>query len=74
MKLLIASLLMFSTVAMAELGQQDQPMCGEPCSICPSGIKECDKTQSSNNSRTPKSYELNQSQKAPRGKAKSTKQ
>jgi hypothetical protein len=46
--LLLCSLMIFTTQAFA-LGQLDEPKCGEPCTTCPSGIKECKKYKVSDN-------------------------
>jgi hypothetical protein len=53
MKYFLVVLMIFSNLALANdmLGEQNEPQCGEPCSVCAGGIKKCDKTQANETSR-----------------------
>lgn len=56
MKLFLAFLFLMSSTTFAQngLGQKDEPRCGEPCSVCPGGIKQCNNTQADNLNRNKK--------------------
>lgn len=67
-----AALLMVSSLnvfAQNGFGQKDEPRCGEPCSHCAGGIKQCKNTRSDDVGRDKK--DLNASgPKAPNGSRK----